>query len=63
MEQLLIVVLEGCPYVRASLYSPAVAHVFGGRAGFGVTTSYILPHDVLAANTLVDVAGYRGLGL
>ena len=54
-------VLEGCPYVRASLYSAAVAHVFGGRAGFGVSTSYILPHDVLAANTLV--AGYGGLGL
>ena len=56
-------VLEGCPYVRASLYSAAVAHVFGGRAGFGVSTSYILPHDVLAANTLVGVAGYGGLGL
>ena len=56
-------VLEGCPYVRASLYSAAVAHVFGGRAGFGVSTSYILPHDVLAANTLVGIAGYGGLGL
>lgn len=57
-------VLEGCPYVGASLYSPAVAHAFGGRAGFDMSTSYVLPHDELAANTLVGgVAGYGSLGL
>ena len=52
MKQLPIVVLKGCPYERATLYSLCVLSGFDGRAGFDVNSS-LFPQGVLAAITLV----------
>ena len=46
-------VLKGCRYVRASLYSLHVPSGFGGITGFEVNTSHVFSHGVLAAINLV----------
>ena len=53
MKQLPILVLKGCPFVGASLYSLRVPSGFGGRAGSDVNMSLIFPQGVLAAIILV----------
>ena len=56
-------VLKGCFYVGASLYRLCVSNSFGGRAGFGMETSYIFPRCVLAVISLIGgvvcVGGFK----
>ena len=60
VEQLLMVVLKGCPYVVVSLYSLHVPSGFGGRAGFDTNISRIFPQGVLAAISLVGAGAGEG---
>lgn len=53
MKQLLMAVLKGCPCLGISLYSILVPSGFGGRAGSDVNRSFVFPHFVLAAITMV----------
>ena len=53
MKQLLIMVLKGCPFVGASLYSLFVPSGIVGRAGSDVSMSYIFPQGMLTVITLV----------
>ena len=58
MNQLPIMVLEGCSYVGASLYRLCVPNAFGGRAGFEMDVTYIFPQGTVAAITFIG----RGAG-
>ena len=60
VKSLPIIVMKGCPYVGASLYSLHVPSGLGGRAEFDVNKSQIFPWGLLAPTTLVgDGAGDR----
>ena len=53
--------LEGVFHGEACLYRLHVPSAFGGRAGFDLNISHVLPQGVLAALTLVgDGAGDEG---
>lgn len=53
-------VLKGCPYVAVSLCRLHTSNFFGGRAGFDVDASHVLPKGMLAAITLVGCMAYDG---
>ena len=51
LGRLPIAVWQGCSYVGVSLYRLYVPDTFGGRAGFDMDASHVLPEGMLAALT------------
>ena len=59
VKSLPVIVMKGCPYVGASLYSLHVPSGLGGRAEFDVNKSQIFPWGLLAIEDLGPGQGVK----